>query len=378
MAIGSPSGINYQAFGSYGGTLYALDNTSANPNLYSINPSTGAATLIGPTNTGQPLAGFWAISTNSTALYYSINSGLYTLNTSTGKATAVGGLGGGIAGVNAIQVGAMAEIGGVLYGGQDNSRPLTIVTVNKSTGVATVLSNVTNSPGSNASGLYGLAPIIPPQISANILPQFCFGDGWYSAVYFTNVTGTAVSFPVSFLSDAGTPLIVPAVGGSATNVRLGPHGTAIIEAPNVGSLLQGYAEFPLPSGVVGYGIIRQSVPDLPDQEAVVPFSDAGASSNMLTWDETTFTTTVVIVNPSSTAATVTVTLWDTGGNIIGTSSILLPPNGKTEAVLQTLPGLGGMAGLQGSAQFTAPGNVAVLGLRSNGSAFASLPATKLQ
>jgi hypothetical protein len=173
MAIGSPTGIGFTAFGSYGGTLYALDHTSANANLYSINSSTGAATLIGPTNTGQGLAGYWAISTNSTALYFSLNSNLYTLNTSTGQATVVGGLGGHI------QVGAIAEVGGVLYAGQDSPQPpLTIVTLSKSTGAATLLSDVTNSPGSNASYIYGLAPTIQTQNSAQILPQFCFGGGW--------------------------------------------------------------------------------------------------------------------------------------------------------------------------------------------------------
>jgi hypothetical protein len=374
MSIGSPTGIDFTAFGSYGGTLYALDHTSANANLYSINPSTGAATLLGPTNTGQSLAGYFALSTNSTALYFSLNSNLYTLNTSTGQATVVGGLGGGI------QVGAMAEVGGVLYGGQDSPQPpLKIVTLNKSTGVATFLSNVTNSPGSNASYVYALAPTIPIPNYAQILPQFCFGGGWYSALYFTNFTETAISFSVSFISDAGTPLAVPALDGSATNVSLGPHGTAIIEAPNVGSLLEGYAEFTLPTGVSGYGVFRQSVPGLPDQEAVVPFSNAAATSNTLTWDETAFTTGVAIVNPSSTATTVAVTVWDVNGNIIGTSSIPLPPNGKTEAAMRTLPGLGGMAGQRGSAQFTVlVGNVAVLGLRFGATAFTSIPATNPQ
>jgi hypothetical protein len=375
MSIGSPTGIDFTAFGSYGGTLYALDHTSANANLYSINSSTGAATLIGPTNTGQPLAGYWALSTNSeTALYFSLNSNLYTLNTSTGQATVVGGLGGGI------QVGAIAEVGGVLYAGQDSPQPpLKIVTLNESTGAATVLSDVTNSPGSNASYIYGLAPTIQTQNSAEILPQFCFGGGWYSALYFTNLTGTAVSFPVSFVSDAGTPLTVPALGGSATNVSLGPHGTAIIEAPNVGSLSQGYAGFTLPSGVYGYGVFRHSVTGLPDQEAVVPFSAANATSNTLTWDETNLITAVAIVNPSPTAATVAVTLWDENGSTIGTASIPLQPYNKTEAVLHTLPGLSGMVGQRGGAQFTvSAGNVAVLGLRADGPALTSIPTTNLQ
>jgi hypothetical protein len=212
--------------------------------------------------------------------------------------------------------------------------------------------------------------------AATVLPQVAFGGGWYSALYFTNLTGSAVSFPVNFTDDAGTPLTVPSVGGATAQVNLAAYGTAIIEAPNVGSLLQGYAAFTLPAGVYGYGVFRQSVAGRPDQEAVVPFSAASAVSDTLTWDETNFITAVAIVDPSSTAATVAVTLWDENGNTIGTSSIPLASNSKTETALRTLPGLSGMVGLRGSAQFTATGgNVAVLGLRFDGAAFTSIPTT---
>ena len=210
--------------------------------------------------------------------------------------------------------------------------------------------------------------------AASVLPQFAFGGGWYSALYFTNVTGAAVSFPVSFVSDAGTPLTVSSLGGSTTQVNLAARGTAILEAPNTGSLLEGYASFALPAGVYGYGVFRQSVAGRPDQEAVVPFSDAGATSNTLTWDETSFVTAVAIVNPSSTAATVAINLWDDNGNAIGTSMVALAAGGKTESTLRTLPGLSGMVGQRGFAQFTATGgSVAVLGLRFDGAAFTSIP-----
>ena len=209
---------------------------------------------------------------------------------------------------------------------------------------------------------------------SSVLPQFAFGGGWYSALYFTNLTGAAVSFPVNFVGDAGTPLTVPSLGGSTTQVKLAAYGTAIVEAPNVGSLVRGYAAFTLPSGVFGYGVFRQSVPGQSDQEAVVPLSDAGASSKTLTWDETNLVTAVAIVNPSSTAVTVAVTLWDQNGNTIGTSSVALLPNSKTAAALRSLPGLSGMVGKRGSAQFMVfTGSVAVLGLRFDGLAFTSIP-----
>jgi hypothetical protein len=252
------------------------------------------------------------------------------------------------------------------------------LTANGTPGQYNVTATVAGVNQSASFPLTNTSAAPPPSGGSSVLPQFAFGGGWYSALYFTNPTSAAVSFPVSFVSDAGTPLIVPSLGVSTTQVNLAPYGTAIIEAPDVGSLVQGYAEFTLPSGAYGYGVFRQSVAGRPDQEAVVPFSDAGATSNTLTWDETNFVTAVAIVNPSSTAATVAVTLWGEGGDIIGTSSIPLPPSSKTETTLRTLPGLSGMVGQRGSAEFAvSAGNVAVLGLRFDGSAFTSIPTTSV-
>jgi hypothetical protein len=72
--------------------------------------------------------------------------------------------------------------------------------------------------------------------------------------------------------------------------------------------------------------------------------------------------------------TVAITVLDSSGNILGTSSVALLAKSKTETVLRGLPGLGAMAGTRGSAKFTvATGNVAVLGLRFYGAAFTSIP-----
>src|SRR5580700_11426877 len=67
-----------------------------------------------------------------------------------------------------------------------------------------------------------------PQVLQDVLPQFAFGGGWYSALYFTNTTSTTVSFLVTFTSDNGTPLVVPGVG-SSKQVTLAPLNTVIIE-----------------------------------------------------------------------------------------------------------------------------------------------------
>jgi hypothetical protein len=208
----------------------------------------------------------------------------------------------------------------------------------------------------------------------SVLPQFVSGGGWYSALYFTNTTASAASFTVSFIGDDGSPLNVPAVGGSSTVVNLAGHGSATIQTANTGPLSQGYASVSLPVGVVGYGLFHLSTPGVPDQEAVVPLSGTSSTTRTLAWDDTSFVTAVAIVNPSNVATTVSIVLRDSGGLTIGTSSVFLPAKTKTAVVLRNLPGLGAMAGHLGSADFiVTSGNVAVLGLRFVASAFTSIP-----
>lgn len=218
--------------------------------------------------------------------------------------------------------------------------------------------------------------IMQPESLSSVLPQVAFGGGWYTALYFSNTTSSEVSFTVTFTADNGSPLDVPALGGSSTEVKVQALGTAIVELPNSGSLVEGYAAFTMAPGVTGYGVFRQTVGGQ-SQEAVVPFATANANSSTIIWDDTSYTTAVAIVNAGSTAATISINLTDSNGNAVGTSTLNLAAHHKTEAVLRTLPGLSGMAGLRGKAIFSATsGNVAVLGLRANGSAFTSIPATQ--
>ncbi len=220
--------------------------------------------------------------------------------------------------------------------------------------------------------------VLPGDVApSQILSQFVFGGGWYSAIYFNNSGTSPVSLTVSFFLDSGAPLTVPSVGGSSTAIAIAARGTAIVEAPNIGSVNQGYALVALPPGVTGYGVFRQSVPGFPDQEAVVPLTNISATTSTLIWDDTGFTTAVAVANPSSVPVTVSVTAWDNNGNLIGTSSIRLLANNKTETALRALAGLAGIAGKRGSAQFTvSSGNLAVLGLRFGTSAFTSIPTTQ--
>jgi len=217
-----------------------------------------------------------------------------------------------------------------------------------------------------------------PQQLQDIVPQFVFGGGWYTGLYFTNFSSTNVSFLVTFTSDAGTPLVVPGIGSSKT-ITLGPNDTTIVEALNSGSLSQGYASVSLPVGVDAYAVFRQSVAGKADQEAVVTFKTANSTAESLIWDDTSLTTSVAMVNPSTATANVTITVLDPNGNLIGSTTQTLAPGNKTEGVLRGFLGLSGMAGQRGSALFTvATGNVSVLGIRFGATALTTIPVTQQQ
>src|SRR5664279_3295651 len=139
-AVGNSS-INIDCFGGTTAGLFAL---GIDANLYSINPSTGAATLLG--STGLSPGSWRGFSTNSGTLYFGNGVSLYTLNTTTGAATLVGNMGGP-------QVGVILLEEGVLYAGQEVP-DLRVDTLNPATGIATAGPALTGT----SSPFYALAP----------------------------------------------------------------------------------------------------------------------------------------------------------------------------------------------------------------------------
>jgi hypothetical protein len=139
-AVGDGSAL----FNDFGSTLSGLYGIDTDGNLYTVDPSTGADTLVGATGLGAPSSTV-GLSTNSNTLYYSFGGNLYTLSTSTGAATLVGALG-------TSQDGAMVYAGGSLYAGINS--PLSIDTLNTSTGAATSGPAVAGT----VEAFWGLAP----------------------------------------------------------------------------------------------------------------------------------------------------------------------------------------------------------------------------
>lgn len=154
--IGSAAGVDYDDFGSTTSGLYAV-SFSATQDLYSINPVTGAATLIGPTGLGY---GAWrGLSTNSAALYFADGTDLYTLNTNTGAGTLVGAFG------SSAEMGVLLTENGTLYGGDETN--YRVDTINPVTGAATIGPSPSDFPGD----FYGLAPFPVPMTAVTPEPQ---------------------------------------------------------------------------------------------------------------------------------------------------------------------------------------------------------------
>lgn len=210
-----------------------------------------------------------------------------------------------------------------------------------------------------------------------ILPQFAYGDGWYSALYFSNTTDTPAAIGVDFYAKNGSSLSVPLAGmGPVSNytATIPAKGTVILEAPNAGNLQEGWAKATLPPGVTGYGIFRQSSSGRADQEAVVPLSEDSRQAANLIWDETAFTTAVAVVNPADQAVTVSISVYDNGGTQIGTVALNLGAHAREAFILSGQPGLAGVTSKRGLARLSVPaGSLAVLGLRFGGEAFTSIP-----
>jgi hypothetical protein len=141
-------GNGTQTYGGIGSTLTGLYGFDTNWDLLSINPATGATSVIGPT--GFSSGGNTTFSAGSSTLYAASAGNLYTISTSTGAASLVGSLSPGAG------MGGLAFIDGTLYGSELLDPPFPIDTINTATGQATIGPALT---GVNAGGaIYGLAP----------------------------------------------------------------------------------------------------------------------------------------------------------------------------------------------------------------------------
>ena len=211
--------------------------------------------------------------------------------------------------------------------------------------------------------------------ATSALPQLAFGGGWYTALYFANPTGAPLSTTVNFIDNNGAPLSVPVAGIGSVSTQtftVGPGATVILEAPNTGDLVQGWAEASVPQGMVGYAVLRQSIAGRADQEAVVPLTPESGKTATLVYDDTLLTTSLSLVNPSSQPALLDIFVYSSFAT--GNARLTLGARSKQALILNAIPGLSGVARSRGRVTLVVfTGELSVLGLRSGTQAFTTIP-----
>jgi hypothetical protein len=214
------------------------------------------------------------------------------------------------------------------------------------------------------------------QVALGGNPAAAQGGRWSTFLYFTNTTTNTASISVDFIKNDGTPWPVQTPGGVATVATLSllPGATTVLPLTGGGTLEQGWAAPKLPVGVFGNAVLRQTITNREDQEAVVPLSDDSKSSYTLVWDDAGFSSAVAVANTSTVAASIQVIVRDAGGTPIGAGIVNLGPKQKTAFVIRTQLNLPQMAGNRGAVDIKAvTGTIAVLGLRFANVAFTSVP-----
>lgn len=146
--VGKPVSFRYRGFASTTGGLYGFD---PDMNLYSIDPSTGGARLMGLTGLSNP--GGFGVSTGSQTLYItptpegSQNTALYSVNTTTGGVTLIGSTG-------FYGSGGSVLVNGTLYAGV--FAPVAVYNLNTQTWRGMFVARVSHGGGY----FYGLAPTL--------------------------------------------------------------------------------------------------------------------------------------------------------------------------------------------------------------------------
>jgi hypothetical protein len=219
------------------------------------------------------------------------------------------------------------------------------------------------------------------------LAHLTSGGGWESSFAVVNLGSTSTSMSLNFFGDSGSPLNLPLtfpqgalspVSVPSVNQTLGSNAMLLLDTnpPANVPLNEGWANLTSGGNVNAYEIFHY-VPS--GQEAVVPLQAAVAPSYLMIYDNTSLVNTlgtgVAIANGVNQTASVPFVFNDDAGAQITSGTISVPPLGHTAFTLaDQYPAT---AGKRGTLQFTRPpqGQISVLGIRSNGNSFTTIPVT---
>jgi hypothetical protein len=336
--IGGIVGNNLATFGSTTSGLYGLAGTGAQEvaTLFSINPQTGAITAIGPIGAsaiGNGQTYYQRLSVGSSTLYMENGGNLYTINTATGAATQVGTTdsNGYLSSVLLFENGTYYVGAGSVFG-----------TINIATGQITPHSSVFGGPGS----IVGLAPLSSSSPSY-YFSHFVFAENWESTLTYINYSPQPVTCSTNFYDSNGAPLPVPFAQGTITTRTdvLAPGGSIHDQttAPHTGTVVPGWAQANCTGPVQASMLFREYANGVPLDEAGVN-AETAPTTEFATFAQTN--TGVAYANPSTTqSATITFTVYNNAGTLLGSHSMVLGPLAHGASNIGPLLGLTSFTGM---------------------------------
>lgn len=265
------------------------------------------------------------------------------------------------------------------------------------TGNGTVSLQVAQNTGSGRSATLSIgglsfaveqaASSIPNLSLAGSLAQIASRGTWKFTLDAVNLGSSSSTARFSFLGDDGNSLNLlwtfpqqasssGAILASTLDRGINSNAQFILEStgPDSATPLIGSGFVQSNGSVGGFGTFSNTALGW---NAVVPLETRSASSYLLAFDNTAnLATGVAIANLSPAASAVPVIVRDDSGNVLGTYSIALPPQGHRSFMLNDQQlGFPVTNGKRGTVEFDTPtnGQISVLGLRTNGSALTTLP-----
>ncbi len=197
------------------------------------------------------------------------------------------------------------------------------------------------------------------------------GATWKTTIVLVNTDSVPAAYTVNFWRDDGTAFTLPMVDGSTASTVRGTipvGGSATIESTGAATALtSGWAEVLSGQSVGGTAVFQYQATG---QEAAVPFLSSGGNRLVFPFDTTNnLALGIALANPSlNTGASVTMTILDSQGNRLGSTSTIAIPSHGHYAGNPVIP-----LNQRGTIEFDSP-NVPIygLGIRFNAGAFTSI------
>jgi hypothetical protein len=199
----------------------------------------------------------------------------------------------------------------------------------------------------------------------NYFPQLAFGGGWQTTMTYVNFSPQSVTCQTTFYADSGAPLLVP-FGAPPVSTRtdtLAPGASLHQQTTGdpAAPVASGWAVALCDSAIKASMLYRFYNQGVAQGEAGV-LARGIPTTKFVTFAETK--TGIAYANPSTTPASITITVLSSAGLALGSKVVQLAPNAHGAANIGPLLGLGSFTG---SVQITS--TVPIISLSLNAEAF---------